>query len=113
MGAVGVGIAGVYLTTGFGIPCPLAQMGILCPFCGGTRMVAALVRGDVVAALHWNPFLFVGGIVAGVASVAWVVEVLGGPRLRLPASWGPMTQRRLYLVGGVVAAVFMVVRNLA
>ena len=33
--------------------------GVPCPTCGGTRMMVALGRGDVLAALQWNPLLLV------------------------------------------------------
>lgn len=39
--------------------CPLYQLtGWECPFCGGQRMVHALLHADVMAAFHFNPFLF-------------------------------------------------------
>lgn len=112
VGLVGVGIGAVFAATGFGLSCGLIEFGIYCPFCGGTRMVASALRGDLAGAFHWNPMLFIGGIVLGLVSLAWVVEVAGGPKLRTPRRWGPLTQKRLYVVGGVVAAVFMLVRNL-
>ena len=112
MAAVALGLGGAYALTGIGVPCPLLSVGIYCPFCGGTRMVASALRGDMGAAFHWNPFLFLGSIALLVAVVAWIVEWRGGPALRLPARWGPMTQARLYWAVGATAAVFTVVRNL-
>lgn len=39
-------LSAVYATTGLGVPCPLlALTGWRCPFCGGTRLGAALLHG--------------------------------------------------------------------
>ena len=43
---------------------------------------------------------------------AWTVELAGGPALRPPRQLRPLTQNKVYLVVAVVAALFMVVRNL-
>lgn len=111
--AVGAGLGGLYLATGLGIPCPLREAtGIWCPACGGTRMLSAGLRGDLVGAFWWNPFAFVVLAVVALCTVAWAVEVAGGPRWRPLARWGGVSQTRLYWVLGAVAAVFMVVRNI-
>lgn len=40
---------------GFYPPCPFhAVTGLLCPGCGATRAVAALVHGNLAEAMHWN-----------------------------------------------------------
>lgn len=113
IGLVGVGIGGLYLATGLGFSCGLAAHGIWCPFCGGTRMVASVMRGDLGAAFHWNPMLFLGAILMALVCVAWVIEWAGGPALRWPERWGRVTQKRLYIVAAIVAGVFMLIRNLA
>lgn len=109
---MGCALAGVYLVTDRGITCPSLQWGFQCPFCGGTRMAASILRGDAGAAFVWNPFLFVVSVLLGLASLAWLVELLGGPRLRLPARLGRVTQGRVYWCVGVVAVLFTVARNL-
>src|SRR5487761_2178794 len=40
---------------GFYPPCPFhALTGLLCPGCGATRALAALVHGNLADAMHWN-----------------------------------------------------------
>ena len=112
VGSIGAVITAVYLATGRGLTCPSRQLGFLCPFCGGTRMAAALVRGDLAAAVAFNPFLFAGSVVLALVCLAWLVELVGGPKLRLPARFGTLSQTRIYWVLGVLAAVFTVARNL-
>ena len=51
-------------------------------------------------------------MVLGLLSLAGRVEVRGGPALRPPRRIGAITQTRVYWVGGVIAAVFTVARNL-
>lgn len=47
--------------------CPLhALTGLHCPGCGATRATRALLHGDIVAALHWNPlFVIALPLIAG------------------------------------------------
>ena len=50
------------------LACPLRTLtGIACPGCGATRAGLALLRFDLGAALHWNPFLVLAlaALVAG------------------------------------------------
>ena len=65
--------------------CPFRHItGIPCIACGGTRAVLALTRGDVQAALVWNPLV----AAAAIAALAWlvyaaIVTALRAPRLRV------------------------------
>jgi hypothetical protein len=54
----GTGAFGVGLGTGLlPVPCPFRLLtGLDCPFCGGSRVAGALLRGDVVGALDLNAF---------------------------------------------------------
>ncbi|GAA1570033.1 hypothetical protein GCM10009804_28120 [Kribbella hippodromi] len=91
LSAVGVGgfaLAAVYQLSNqrIGIPCILhATTGLNCPLCGSTRMAAALLRGDLAAAWHFNPVILVLGPLAGVALgyqvLAWTLESLRVVRL--------------------------------
>jgi hypothetical protein len=55
-------VAGALMAV-FGLPpialhSPLRLIGMVCPLCGGTRAVQALMRGDVATAWHYNPLAF-------------------------------------------------------
>lgn len=108
--ACGLSLSAVHAITGFGIGCPLRHFtGILCPFCGATRMGSDLLVGDLSGAWIANPFVLVGLGVLGLATASWTVSALGGPQLRPP---GLLGDRRTWIwVVGITAAVFMVVRN--
>lgn len=117
-GVGGFGLAAVYQLSGgrIGIPCLLhATTGLNCPFCGATRMAAAMLRGDLVAAWYFNPVVLVLGPLIGVAVgyqlLAWSLESLRLvrlPRLRM----SPRTVD--WVVKGLIAlfVVYGVARNL-
>jgi hypothetical protein len=71
-----------------GLPTPLCPLhaltGLPCPTCGMTRAANALLRGDLVAALRWNPFVTLVLAGAGIYVVyAALVVMRPLPRLRL------------------------------
>nr|WP_300151217.1 DUF2752 domain-containing protein [Propionicimonas sp.] len=111
-GAAGLSLALVQSVAGIGIPCPWrALTHTLCPLCGATTMGAHLLHGDFGAAWSANPFVFVllSGLV--LATMAWTLELLGGPAVRLPARLAD--QRVWYATLAVAGLVFAVVRNIA
>ncbi len=116
VGVGGFALAGVYQLTGLGIPCILhATTGLNCPLCGSTRMAAALLRGDLNAAWHYNPVVLVLGPLIGLAVgyqlLAWALEALR--LVRLPRL--TMSPRVVdWLIKGVIALliVYGVARNL-
>lgn len=91
-----VGLAGglVALTAAWGLLewprllCPLKELtGWPCPTCGATRALFALLRGDVTAALAWNPAVVaLAGLYTVFALYAIVTLAFGLPRLRVIAS---------------------------
>ncbi|GAA3610742.1 DUF2752 domain-containing protein [Microlunatus ginsengisoli] len=115
--ALGLGISTLYATTGVGAPCPFRTMtGWNCPLCGGTRMGAALLHGDVAAAFAFNPLAFIGLGVVTILGLLWIVEAAGGPKVRPPRRIADRLVRvhptRWLVIGLIVAAVYTVLRNL-
>jgi hypothetical protein len=115
--AGGLGLSVVYATTGVGLPCPFrALTGWQCPLCGGTRMGAALLHGDVAAGYALNPLAFVALMVLAVLAVVWTVEVSGGPAARLPRSVANRLRQvpamAWALLVLLIAVVYTLLRNL-
>lgn len=91
--------------TGSGFPCVLYEKtGLLCPGCGGSRMLSALLRGDFTSAWNFNPLilclLFFWNLVA-------VLCFIGKPAF---------VSKRVFLYGAAFATVaasvcFGVLRN--
>ena len=115
--AGGLALSALYATTGVGLPCPFrAVTGWDCPLCGGTRMGAALLDGDVLAAFGHNPLALIGLLILGLLGVLWAVEATGGPAVRLPRRLAERLHRvrpAQWLVVGLLAAVsYTIARNL-
>ncbi|RAS65470.1 uncharacterized protein DUF2752 [Lentzea atacamensis] len=87
--------------------CPFNWLtGLNCPACGATRMVHALLHGDVVGAFHFNAVLLALGVPLAVWLFArWTRDRWTGERRSVP--------KRVGVVVLVVAAVWGVGRNLA
>ena len=115
--AGGLALSALFATTGVGVPCPfLALTGWLCPLCGGTRMGAALLHGDLAGAYGFNPVALVALTVLGAVAMVWAIEVAGGPAARPPRR---LTKRLAQvpavawlLLALLVAVVYTVLRNL-
>jgi hypothetical protein len=114
--AGGLALSALFATTGIGLPCPFrALTGWDCPLCGGTRMGAALLHGDVQAAFEFNPLAFIALLVLGVLGVLWTVEAAGGASVRLPRPLAERLRRitgmQWLLIGLLVAVIYTVARN--
>lgn len=95
-----------------GVPCLLhATTGLDCPLCGATRMVAALLHGDLTGALLYNAPVLLGGVVVGYLWLSWVLERFGVRLLPSP-SLSARSRAALIPVLVTLGVVFMVVRNL-
>lgn len=115
---LGIGLSALYATTGRGVGCVFhAVTGWDCPLCGGTRLGAALLHGEVAAAFAWNPLVFVGLVVLTVLGASWALEAAGGPRIRLPRRVADrlrdLTPTGWLLVAGAVAVGYTLLRNLS
>jgi hypothetical protein len=88
--------------------CPVREyLGLLCPGCGSTRALAALLRGHLIEALHRNAlFVLLLPFAVTAATGAYLRAIRPGDFRwpRLPGSALTVTL--------VAAAIFMVMRNL-
>jgi hypothetical protein len=115
--AGGFALSVLYATTGLGVPCPfLALTGWQCPLCGGTRMGAALLHGDLVGAYAFNPLAFIALVVLAALAALWAIELAGGPAVRLPRGVTRRLPQLPALVWAVlallIAVAYTVLRNL-
>ena len=83
-------------------PCPIYHLtGLLCPGCGGTRALLALLHGDFYAAWHRNPLLLA---LSPLLLVITIHILRHGSAPRIPV---PLTSALLLL-----ALTFTIARNL-
>ena len=76
--------------------CPIyAWTGFLCPGCGGTRALAALLHGHLAEAWHWNPLIF---------------AVI--PLILICAAWRPRLPTVIWIGTILAVCLFGVLRNL-
>jgi hypothetical protein len=113
----GLGLSATYAIFGVGLPCAFrALTGWSCPFCGGTRMGAALLHGDLAAAYAANPLALAAVALLAALAVCWTIELAGGPALRplerLRGVAGGHGITGTVLVISFVALAFGVLRNL-
>jgi hypothetical protein len=89
-----------------GVSCPSRMwLGVLCPFCGMTHAVVALLRGDVLGSLSHNALalFFLLGLLGS------LVALFGRWRPRIP--WG-LSKSFVSLLIGLAFAGYSVGRNL-
>ena len=115
--AGGLALSALLATTGVGLPCPfLALTGWQCPLCGGTRMGAALLHGDLAGAYAFNPALLIALAVLGGLAVLWAIEAAGGPAARPPrrvTEWLQQVPAVAWpLLLGALGVAYSVLRNL-
>ena len=110
-----LGLLGGVLMARLGLPPldlhgPLHHLGIMDPFCGGTRAAyfAVLGRGD--QAWTYNPLGFVAVLAASVATARAVAGTLTGLWLNLDLGWS-RTQRRVVLAVLLAAMIVLEVRQ--
>ena len=75
------------------------------------------LHGDVAAAFAYNPVVFVSLVLGVIVGVLWIIEALGGPRIRPPATWraaARLVRPAIWWTTVVVlAALYVVLRHLA
>jgi hypothetical protein len=87
-------------------PCRLyATFGLMCPGCGGTRSVQALVQGDILTSLRLNPLVGFAALL-GASFYAERVAALFGRKIHLI----PRSMVFLWVTMGMFA-VFYVARH--
>ncbi len=97
---LGAAAAAAWLRLGLPLPvCRLREAtGVPCATCGSTRMVEALLSGDVAAALAWNPLVF--AVLTAVS--VWAAYSVARLTLGLPG-WRLVLERRERLSAGLLA----------
>jgi len=112
--AVGTGLSALYVVSGhhIGLPCPFKLItGWDCPLCGGTRMGASLMHGDVSAAFHYNPLALIGLTGLGLGWLVLLAQRAGIVKRRVPVV-SKRSRRVLGVATLVVVLAFTVARNL-
>jgi Protein of unknown function (DUF2752) len=88
--------------------CPFHELfNLKCPGCGATRAVAALLHGDLIAALHWNALATLLLPLAAIYSVDCYRQLLRNKPLR----WQQPPPSAIY-AALAAAVVFAMIRNL-
>ena len=80
--------------------------GWYCPGCGGTRAVAALLRGDILMSLYYHPIVIYAVVLFAVFMVTQTLEILTHDKVT------GMKYRDAYIyIGLVIIAVNWIVKN--
>lgn len=90
--------------------CPLAAVGLYCPFCGGLRAVNDLTNGHLVAAASSNLLLVLAMPFAIAALLIWTLDSWRGVRRTVRLS--PRSRQAATWVLAIVVVGFAVARNL-
>ena len=107
--AIAVGMA-IFGLPPFSLGSPIHELGITCPFCGGTRSARLTTQGHLVEAWRYNPL---GILVVAVSAVVVVRAAFGAITrrwLNVAVELTPRT-RRVLLVAGLVLLMLLVIRQ--
>jgi len=89
--------------------CPLAAVGLYCPFCGGLRAVNDLTDGHVLAAASSNLLVVLAMPFAIAGLLVWTLDRWRGVRRTVRLS--PRTQQAVTWSLAVVVVAFAALRN--
>lgn len=96
LGVLALAIAGAMAV--FGLPPvdlhgPLHKIGIMDPFCGGTRAARYTAQGNLAEAWRYNPLSILVVYGAGLATLRAAVGLLGRRWVTLTVNWTPGRRR--------------------
>ena len=84
-----------------------SKLHLLCPACGNTRSVTAMLQGDIIASLHYNITPFLVLLLALLAYIEYAAASFGKQILLLPRKlW-------FYLVLIAFMLIYYIARNLS
>lgn len=83
-----------------------AWTGLPCPFCGGTRALRALIRGDLEAVLYYSPLTLAVAVAAGLWAAWCLTEAATG---RPGPRFWTGRERRLGAVALVALAIYWII----
>jgi hypothetical protein len=89
---------------------PLHHLGLMDPFCGGTRAAYYTLRGQVTQAWRYNPLGMVAVLAASIAVARAAAGLLTRRWINLTMTWSP-PRRRALVATVVVAAAALEVRQ--
>lgn len=94
--------------TGWLPPCPFHLLtGYNCPGCGTTRMLEALLSGNIAAAFSFNPFFFLAAVVTPIFFIWFFIRSFLKEWRPLHIDW----HKRSWLLLLILFLLFGVVRN--
>lgn len=104
----GIAYGVFYIKTGIGIPCVFNKItGLKCPGCGVTHMCVALMKGDILEAMHSNVVLFFISPLLLYILIGYACRYINTGRMWLP-KWQTVA---LYIMIAALV-IYAIVRNL-
>lgn len=110
MGAVAAGAMGMWGLPPVDLHGPLHKIGIMDPFCGGTRAARYTVAGDLAEAWRYNPLGVMAVAGATLATARTVLGTLWGRWLTVSVEWTPR-RRASVTVAVLILVVLLEIRQ--
>ena len=80
---------------------------LYCPACGGTRALLALLKGDILASIGYNPAILTGVLCGGYLCVCYLLAILTGNM-----KFAKAAKPRILLLFPLVMVLQCIIRNL-